>query len=60
MSWISNTITEEQVREAIRKFEGAGGLITKMPEESTPERNLVGADWASLDVVPVDFSILQS
>ena len=60
MSRIQKTITEEQVREAIRKFEGAGGLITKLPDEGTPGRSLVGANWASFDVVPVDFSILQS
>jgi hypothetical protein len=60
MSRISNTITEEQVQEAIRKFEDAGGLITKLPDESTPGRSLVGANWASFDLVPVDFSILQS
>lgn len=60
MSRILKTITEEQVREAIRKFEGAGGLITKLPEESTPRRTLVAANWDSFDLVPVDFSILQS
>ncbi len=34
MSRIQKTITEEQVREAIRKFEGAGGLITKLPDQT--------------------------
>ena len=60
MSRITKTITEEQVREAIRKFEGAGGLITKLPEESAPLRSLVGDNWASVDLVPVDFLILRS
>ena len=35
------------------------GLV-EMPDEGTPGRSLVGANWASFDVVPVDFSILQS
>ena len=60
MSRKSKAITEKQVREAISKFEAAGGLITALPDQVTPDRSLVGANLGSFDLEPVEFSILES
>ena len=60
MSRKSTDINEEQVRAAIRKFETEGGLITKIPDQRNPDRNLVGAGWAHLELAPADYSILGS
>lgn len=51
MSKKQKTITEEEIRGAIRAFQRAGGLIKVLPDEDTPPRNLVGAKYAAYEPV---------
>ena len=45
------TITEEEIRRAIRACQRAGGLIKVLPDEDTPARNLAGAKYAAYEPV---------
>ena len=44
-------ITRDQVREAIKRFKKNGGLASKLPDQVTPSRNLVGAKFGALETV---------
>ena len=50
------TISHEDIQAALKKFQGAGGGITRLPDQEQPLRNIVGAEWAMyeplLDAVP--------
>ncbi len=41
-----NPVTHEEIQSALAKFRKAGGLITKLPDEFSPPRRLVGEKWA--------------
>lgn len=45
------TVTRDQVREAIKRFKKNGGLANKLPDQVTPARNLVGAKFGALETV---------
>ena len=51
MSNLLHTITEEQIRNALDKFERSGGLIKKLPDEIVPPRNYVGMEQAVYEPV---------
>ena len=57
MSKKQKTITEEEIRGAIRAFQRAGGLIKVLPDEDTPPRNLVGAKYAVYEPVVENLQI---
>ena len=57
MSKKQKTITEEEIRGAIRAFQRAGGLIKVLPDEDTPPRNLIGTKYAAYEPVVEDFLI---
>ena len=44
-------ITESDLKDAIRRFQAAGGLINKLPDQPEPMRNLVGARWGMYEPV---------
>ncbi len=50
----SEKITEEEVKEAIKRFEENGGLIRQLPEEPTPRLNLVGKKYAVYERFPME------
>ena len=39
---ISNKISHQDVREAIRKFEAKGGIIHKLPDQLSMNRPVIG------------------
>ena len=39
-------VTHEEIQSALAKFRKAGGLITRLPNELSPPRRLVGEKWA--------------
>ena len=41
-----NSVTHEEIQSALAKFRKAGGLITRLPNELSPPRKLVGEKWA--------------
>lgn len=45
----SKTITEEQIRRALKSFEKRGGLIRTLPPQEEPPRMLVGARHAAFE-----------
>ncbi len=45
----TNTITHDQVKEALKRFQQDGGLLKRLPDQVTPVRQLVGGKWASLE-----------
>ena len=51
-------VRHEEVQAALAKFRKAGGLITRLPNELSPPRKLVGEKWAAyeslLDIVAAD------
>ncbi len=38
-------ISEEEIQQAIKKFQEEGGLIRTLPAEVVPAHTLVGAKW---------------
>lgn len=45
------TITEEDVRAALKKFLRAGGLIKRLPDQVVPRNTLVGARWGMYEII---------
>jgi hypothetical protein len=43
-------ITHEELQAAIRKFQQAGGIITKLPDQPTHGQQSVAVKWGFLDV----------
>ena len=46
-----NSITEEDVQNALKKFIQDGGLIKQLPDQITPRNTLVGARWGTYEIV---------
>ena len=49
MKHSKKTITEDQIRRALGKFEKRGGLIRTLPPLVAPARNLVGARHSAFE-----------
>lgn len=45
----TNSITQEQIQEAVKAFQKDGGLTKHLPDQITPVRQLIGGKWASLE-----------
>ena len=58
MSKKQKAITEEDIRRAIRAFHRTGGLIKVLPDEETPPRNLVGAQYGVYEPVMEHFQVV--
>ncbi len=44
-------ITEEEVQQALKRFQERGGLIKQPPDEIVPRHTLVGAKYAVYETV---------
>jgi len=45
-------ITHEELQAAIRKFQQAGGIITKLPDQPILEQQCVAVKWGYLEASP--------
>lgn len=43
-------ITEEVLNKAIQKFQKAGGIIRKLPDQKTGSNRMVGKKWANTEM----------
>ena len=44
-------ISRDEVQQALKRFKGAGGLITQLPAQIVPPRNRVGGKWGVYEIV---------
>ena len=55
------SVSHEEIQSALAKFRKAGGLITRLPNELSPPRKLVGEKWAAyeslLEIVAADLGL---
>ena len=52
-------ITHEEVQRALQAFQRRGGAIRQLPDQVTPQRNLMGAKWAIYELLPVAQELLE-
>ena len=45
-------ITHEDVQRAMQAFRRDGGAIRQLPDQVTPQRNLLGAKWGVYEMLP--------
>ena len=46
-------ITRAEWDDAVQKFLKKGGLIKRLPPQVHPQRQLVGANWAMFETMPI-------
>lgn len=44
-------ISADDVRQALERFQSAGGLIEKLPDQPSPSRRMVGGKWGMYEPV---------